>query len=443
MLYCANCAKSGKSWFTTEEAKEYRKLRIKNYELRKKEIDNSKLKIENSAAEAAGWYPVAIENLPVELPFIKDYKPLGIHSASSGQAAKAPLANHPEFYETTCPECGGPARRETDVSDNFLDSAWYFFRYIATEKENEAFDRERVEKWLPVTMYIGGAEHSVLHLLYSRFVTMFFYDQGLIDFDEPYKRFYAHGLLIKEGTKMSKSKGNVIIPDEYIRKFGADTLRTYLMFLGPFNQGGDFYDSAMEGMYRFLKRVWRLLSENSVGGVLRSETATPVKQATSAKGLRSPHALRMMHKTIKKVTEDLENLRYNTAIAALMEWYNFLASQKEVSQEEKEVFTKLLSPFAPHMTEELWEAYGNNYSVHSGGWPTYDPSYLQEDEVTIVVQINGKVRETLQMQQATSKKQEEVEEKAKESEKIRKYLQGKTVKKVIFVGGKIINFVLS
>ncbi len=277
MIFCEACAEKGSSWFDTDEAKARLKIKDLGFKSDKKDLKSSIL---NLKSDMAGWYPE--ENLPVELPYIKDFKPLG--------TGKAPLASHPEFYETTCPGCGGKARRETDVSDTFLDSAWYFLRYLTTDLHHVPFpmSSEKAEKfkgatkdevgkaekrksWVPVTMYIGGAEHSVLHLLYARFITMALCDMGYVDFEEPFVRFYAHGLIIKDGAKMSKSRGNIINPDDYIRKYGADTLRTYLLFLGPFDQGGDFRDSGIEGMNRFLKRVWKLFCE----GESRQRRASP------------------------------------------------------------------------------------------------------------------------------------------------------------------------
>jgi len=376
--------------------------------------------------ESCGWQPVPEKDLPVELPFIKDYKPLG--------TGKSPLANHPEFYKTKCPKCQGDAKRETDVSDTFLDSAWYFLRYASTDIESTAFDRERVKKWLPVNMYIGGAEHSVLHLLYSRFMTMALKDLGLISFEEPFTKFRAHGLIIRNGAKMSKSKGNIVVPDLYIKKFGADTLRTYLMFMGPFSQGGDFRDTGTEGMFRFLNRIWRLISEAAI--------STGKNQRISADNQRK--SLQLMHKTIKKVTEDIEKLSYNTAIAALMEWYNFLSQQKSISKEEIEVFVKLLAPFAPHISEELYfmiNADKNWQSVHLSAWPKFDPKFLVKNELIIVVQVNGKLRGNIIIDPTTSKNKTKVEELARKESNVQNYLKGKDIKKVIYVEGKVVNFV--
>jgi leucyl-tRNA synthetase len=365
--------------------------------------------------QKCGWQPVSEDQLPVELPYIEDYKPLG--------TGNAPLASHPEFYKTKCPKCGGEARRETDVSDTFLDSAWYFLRYVSTDMETAAFDRERVKKWLPVNMYIGGAEHSVLHLLYSRFITMVLKDLGFINFEEPFTRFRAHGLIVKDGAKMSKSKGNVVVPDAYIKKFGADTLRAYLMFMGPFSQGGDFRDTGIEGMHKFLKRVWTLFMSGPVGNS------------------SGPAGLQIMHRTIKKVTEDIEKLNYNTTIAALMEWYNFLSQQKSIGREEVEVFVKLIAPFAPHLSEEIYRALGNKTSINVSAWPVYDQKFLVKEEVMIVVQVNGKLRGSIIVSPETVKNKTEIERLARVNENVKSNLQGKTVKRVIYVEGKVINFV--
>jgi leucyl-tRNA synthetase len=417
MIYCEACAKENISWFDTKETGK-----------RKKEKDFQ--------SEDAGWYPVPDEDLPVKLPYIKNFKPLG--------TGKAPLANHPEFYETVCPHCGGKATRETDVSDTFLDSAWYFLRYLATDLKNVPFPmpKEMAEKfsnatkseiesadkrraWLPVTSYIGGAEHSVLHLLYARFLTMTLKDMGYVDFEEPFSRFYAHGLIIKDGAKMSKSKGNIINPDEYIHKYGADTLRTYLLFLGPFNQGGDFRDSGIDGMNRFLKRVWKLFEDSEITEFTLTD-----------------ERLKMMHETIKGATEDMENLRFNTTIAKLMTYYNFLSKQDSLSRQEVEAYIKMLAPFAPHMTEEIWADLGNKFSIHISDWPTFDEKYLKKENVTIAVQVNGKLRGTLVVPVADKANQSLLEKKAREDEHVSKFLTDK-VRKVILVPGKILNFVVA
>jgi leucyl-tRNA synthetase len=427
LVFCENCARR-----TDDKG-----LMIKD-EFNKGEMENP------------GWITVPEKDLPVELPFIKDYKPMG--------TGVAPLANHPEFYETTCPKCGGEAKRETDVSDTFLDSSWYFLKYVSTDMDNIAFDGERIKKWLPVNMYIGGAEHSVLHLLYSRFITMALHDLGKISFEEPFVKFRAHGLIVKDGAKMSKSKGNVVVPDEYIRKFGADTLRTYLMFMGPFSQGGDFRDTGIEGMHRFLRRFWTL-AQKSI-----SNFQFPISNSNESR--------RMMHNAIRRVTEDIFNLSYNTAIAALMEWYNFLSQQKSVSKEEVETFLKLIAPFAPHLSEELYQLLSDSAgpvksnpsrqgshsfhavgspssfatrrfaSIHLEKWPEFDPKYLVKSEVTIVVQVNGKLRGNMVVDLETAKDKIRIENLARADSNVAKHLESKEIKKVIYIQGKVLNFVV-
>lgn len=416
MIFCESCAKNNKSWFTTVKAKEHKTLFSRP---------------ETMQTQSAGWYPE--ETLPVKLPYIEDYKPLGTNAS--------PLANHPDFYTVMCPECGSDAKRETDVSDNFLDSSWYFLRYLATDlssipfpmettiegetKEDEEKGKKRTQ-WLPVSIYSGGAEHAVLHLLYTRFLYKVLTDLGYTSGDEPFPKFYAHGLIIKDGAKMSKSKGNVIIPDDYIRKYGADTLRSYLMFLGPFNQGGDFRDSGIEGMNRFLKRVWVLVASQSEFSTKDDSTATTA-----------------IHEAIKGVTEDIEEFRYNTSIAKIMTLYNVLSKKESITSGEAKVLLQLLAPFAPHMTEELWERIGEKGSIHKSSWPTFDPQALVKESVTIAVMVNGKLRDTLEVSIDESKTQEKIEAMARASEKVIKHVTGMAIKNVIYVPGKILNFVVA
>lgn len=462
MVYCGNCAKKGISWFDTDEAKKQSKgMGISND---KSQISN-KQKIGNSSEAMSGWFPVSDKELPVKLPYIEDFKPIG--------TGASPLGNHPEFYEVTCPECGAAAKRETDVSDTFLDSSWYFLRYLATDRddmpfpskalisensENSASQKIRASdsqksrisessessgivnrlRFLPVTMYIGGAEHSVLHLLYARFITMFIKDLGLISFEEPFSKFFAHGLIIKDGAKMSKSKGNVVGPDLYIKKFGADTLRMYLHFLAPFSQEGDFRDSGIEGMNRFLKKVWKLFSD--------------VQESKSEKAQISSEGLKMMHETIKNVTVEMENLRFNTSIAHLMSYYNFLAKQESVSRGEAEAYLKMLAPFAPYMTEELWQELqsqieqkrkrANFASIHTQPWPEFDEQFIVSDTVTIPVQVNGKLRSTLSIASDQVGDKEAIEKMAKNDEKVAVFIKGKSIKKFIYIPGKVVNFVI-
>src|SRR6266849_1476769 len=283
--------------------------------------------------EKCGIVPVPEKDLPVELPLIDDFRP--------DDTGVSPLARHEEWYFVKCPQCGGQARRERDVSDTFLDSAWYHLRYPSTEFHDRPFDPARTKKWLPVSSYIGGNEHAVLHLLYARFICMVLFDLGQLHFDSPYPKFRAHGLIVKDGAKMSKSRGNVVVPDTYIQQWGADTFRMYLMFLGPFQEGGDFRDSGIVGQRRFLEKVWAMTHE-----------------AAAAKDVSAPELQQKLHRTIRKVTADTEALQYNTAIAAMMEYVNEL-KHGTASRELIEPLVIMLAPYAPHIAEELWSALGN------------------------------------------------------------------------------------
>src|SRR3990167_4993144 len=400
------------------------------------------------ASGGQGWQAVPEEDLPVILPYIKNFKPLGIHSRhsaelsrspSSGQAGEAPLAQDKEFVNTKCPNCDGPAKRETDVCDTFLDSSWYYLRYPSSTFNTVPFDEKLTEKWLPVNMYIGGAEHSVLHLLYARFITKALFDLKFLSFDEPFPKFRAHGLLIKEGSKMSKSKGNIVNPDDYIMKFGADILRCYLMFSGPFEQGGDFRDSGIEGMERFIKRVGRLMNYQ----LCRKDAKKFGHSAELSRSLRNKSLDRAMNRAIKEITEDIENLRYNTAIAHIMEFVNELNKEKDkLDNIYLENLTLLLAPFAPFYSEEWWSMLEKSFSVHSQSWPEYDPEKVVFDMVVVAVQINGKIRDTIEVENSKVKDQKHVEDEVKKSLKVQKYLEGSGIKKVIYVEGKIINFVI-
>lgn len=362
-----------------------------------------------------GIVPVPEKDLPVLLPFAKNFRPEG--------TGKSPLASIERFVKIKCPKCKGQAERETDVSDTFLDSSWYYIRYPSVGINNKPFDRVLTKKWLPVNAYIGGQEHAVLHLLYSRFITMALNDLGFIDFDEPFTKFRAHGLITKAGAKMSKSKGNVVNPDDYYQKYGADTLRMYLMFLGPFEQGGDWQDQGITGIVRFLNKVWELKS-----------------QITNSKSQINPKLQILIHKTIKKVTEDLESLNYNTAISALMILVNGISKEPKIPTTNYKLLLLMLAPFAPYITEELWRQLGNKYSVHNQPWPKYNPRLIKEEKITLIVQINGKVRDKIEAEAGIS------EVKAKKltlaSKKVKQWVDGKEIKKVIFVPNKLINLVI-
>jgi leucyl-tRNA synthetase len=348
------------------------------------------------------------------------------------------LAQLEDWVKVSCPRCGGPARRETDVSDTFLDSAWYFFRYPSVSFDDRPFDKKLTSKWLPVEMYIGGPEHTVLHLMYSRFITMAFKDFGLIDFEEPYKKFYAHGFITKDGAKMSKSKGNVVVPDEYIKAYGADTLRMYLMFMGPFDRGGDFSDAGIEGITRFLKKVWNLVQSQDVAATHASPVATPTAVGAN----------RHLHRLIKKVGEDIENMKFNTAIAAMMEFLNDVVANfsSRLSTEEWGVFLRLLAPFAPHITEELWQClsgdvvanFSSRSSIHLQPWPNFDSKLLEEEEVTIIVQVDGKVRGRLEVKKGIARAK--LRKLAEQQPNVTKFISERAVKKAYVVDDRLINF---
>ncbi len=364
--------------------------------------------------------PVAVpeEDLPVILPRVEDFKP--------DAGGVSPLARVEEWYQTTCPECGADARRETDVSDTFLDSAWYFLRYPSTDRDDVPYDPEITRKWLPVDCYIGGNEHAVLHLLYARFLTAALKDLGHLDFEEPFTKFRAHGLIIREGAKMSKSKGNVIIPDSIIEEFGADTFRTYLMFLGPFEEGGDYRDEGIHGPFGFLKRLW--------------ETVVPTDQLR--KGPPEPEIEQKLHQTIAQVTEQLGDLQYNTSIAAMMEYLNAVRSGGRVAaRSEVEPLAVMVAPFAPHLAEELWQRLGHEGSVFDGErWPVYDPAKAREETVTIAVQVNGKVRSTVEAPAGTG--EDEVLAMARADQNVSRYLDGQDLRRVIFVPDRLLNLVI-
>ncbi len=367
--------------------------------------------------DTCGTIPVPEDQLPVLLPDVEDWKPTGTGSS--------PLAAIPSFVNTTCPTCGGSARRETDVSDNFLDSAWYFLRYPSTEFDDRPFDAELTAKWLPVDMYIGGREHSVLHLMYTRFITMALHDLGHLPFDEPFKHFRAHGTITKDGAKISKSRGNIINPDEYIDTWGTDTVRTYLMFMGPYDQGGDFSDRGISGVRRFLNRVWNLVVKHA--DRLSRETAPATYR-------------RRLHQAIQSVTEDIRELGYNTAIAALMEYMSSIQQRDELYTEEVQGLLLLLAPFAPHIAEELWERIGRPYSIHQQEWPPVDAAMLKRATETIAIQINGRTRATVEL--PTDAGQEEAVEAARQVETIQRYLNSSAIQRVVYVRGRIINLVI-
>jgi len=370
--------------------------------------------------EKCGPLPVPEEDLPVVLPRLEDFKP--------DDSGVSPLARMEEWYKTKCPQCGREARRETDVSDTFLDSSWYFLRYPSTDRNDTPMDPEITKRWLPVDCYIGGEEHAVLHLLYARFITMALKDMGHLDFEEPFSKFRKHGLIIREGAKMSKSKGNVIVPDPIIEEFGADTFRLYLMFLGPFPEGGDYRDEGIQGPYGFLHRLF----DTVVSAIASDERDRPP----------DPQVEQKLHKTIKQLSEQLPNLQYNTAIAAMMEYLNTVRSGgRQAVLAEVEPLVALVAPFAPHLAEELWERLDHSGSIFEGAnWPAFDPNKAAEETVKIAVQVNGKLRGAVEAPAGTG--QEEAEALARAQDNVTRHLDGLTVRRVIFVPNRLLNFVV-
>jgi leucyl-tRNA synthetase len=364
-----------------------------------------------------GAVRVPEKDLPVLLPLIDDFMP--------DDTGVSPLARHEEWYFAPCPVCGKRGRRETDVSDTFLDSSWYYMRYPSTELDDRPFDPARTRKWLPVTSYIGGNEHAVLHLLYSRFITMVLHDLGLLHFEEPFRKFRAHGLIVKDGAKMSKSRGNVVIPDEYIAKWGADTFRMYLMFLGPFQEGGDFRDEGISGPRRFLEKVWTL-----VGDAVRAAPEDETRHNVLVK----------YHQTVKRVTEGMEQLHYNTSIAALMEFVNTLREVGCVQRHMVEGLVLMLAPFAPHFAEESWERLGHKTSIFDTRWPEWDQALVLEDQVEVVIQVGGKTRGRVSVPRDAE--QNAVVAAAQEDAAVRRFTEGKELRKVVYVPNRLLNLVV-
>jgi len=310
------------------------------------------------------------------------------------------------------------------VSDTFLDSSWYFLRYPSSDVSERPWDPQRTKTWLPVSTYIGGNEHAVLHLLYSRFITMVLRELGHVDFEEPFPKLRAHGLIIKDGAKMSKSRGNVVVPDAFIQKWGADTFRMYLMFLGPFREGGDFRDEGITGVRRFLDKVWALVHD---AGQAQQQPLTAAVE-------------RKLHQTILKVTTDTESLDYNTAIAAMMEYVNLLREEGGAQRAAAEPLVVMLAPFAPHIAEELWAHLGHATSVFRAAWPVYDERRAASGEVEIVVQVNGKVRGRLTVARGAT--EPDVLARALGDDAVRRFIDGMPMKKTIFVPDRLLNLVV-
>jgi leucyl-tRNA synthetase len=364
--------------------------------------------------DQCGPQAVPEKDLPVVLPDIPDFRP--------DDTGVSPLARLETWHIVACPKCGGAGRRETDVSDTFLDSAWYFLRYPSADRDDVPFDAKMTKKWLPVHSYIGGNEHAVLHLMYSRFITMVLNDMGHLHFEEPFTKFRAHGHIIRDGAKMSKTKGNIVNPDQYFEQWGADSFRMYLMFLGPFQEGGDFRDAGISGVRSFLNRLWLAVADAKHDG--------------------SPDAdvVRKLHQTIRKVGEDTARLSYNTAIAAMMEYMNAVRKDDRSPHiDEVRPLVQLVAPYAPHIAEELWERLGSVDSVMDSGWPAFDAALAREDFIQMAVQVNGKLRGTISVPREID--QEAALAAALAEPQVAKFVIS-SPRKVVFVPGRLLNLVV-
>jgi leucyl-tRNA synthetase len=385
-----------------------------------------------------GIVPVPADQLPVELPKVEHYEPT--------DTGESPLAAMTDWVNVKCPKCGGPAKRETDTMPNWAGSSWYFLRY-ADPKNDQAFaDRAKLDMWSPVTLYNGGMEHTTLHLLYSRFWHKFLYDQGLVPAPEPYAARRSHGMILApDSHKMSKSRGNVINPDDVIKHYGADALRIYEMFMGPFEDATSWSDERLGGISRFLVRIWKLAQE-----LHDAHNHTPSGQPVEEDAF-STAVDRSTHKTLKKVHGDIESMAFNTMVSALMEHLNYLTSADVKAKLLQPQYAALawrtlrtlilmIAPAAPHVAEELWHQIGEEGSVHAAAWPKYDPKLIQDDLVELAVQVNGKLRGTITVPVDAS--EDELKELAAAQESVAKYLDGQTIAKTIVVPRKIVNFVV-
>ncbi|NLN14843.1 MAG: leucine--tRNA ligase [Tissierellia bacterium] len=362
-----------------------------------------------------GWVPVPEEELPVLLPDVENYEPT--------DTGESPLAKIEEWVNTTCPKCGKPAKRETDTMPNWAGSSWYFLRYCDPHNDEEFASKEALEYWMNVDWYNGGMEHTTLHLLYSRFWHKFLYDIGLVPTPEPYQKRTSHGMILGDNNeKMSKSRGNVVNPDDIVRDYGADTLRTYEMFIGDFEKSAPWSENGVKGCRRFLERVWRLQEIVVDGDEYTKELESSI------------------HKTIKKVSEDFDTLKFNTGIAALMSLANEFYDHGSITKKDLETFLILLNPVAPHITEEIWQEVGLGGYLHESTWPGYDEAKTKDQVIELPVQVNGKLRATIQVD--VEAEQDDVREMALGDENVKKYIEGKNIVKEIYVKGKIYNIVV-
>jgi leucyl-tRNA synthetase len=371
--------------------------------------------------QKCGVVPVPEKDLPVMLPKVKNYQPT--------ENGESPLANIKKWVEVKCPKCKSDAKRETDTMPNWAGSSWYYLRYMDPKNNKNFADQKSLKYWNQVDWYNGGMEHTTLHLLYSRFWHKFLYDLKLVPTKEPYKKRTSHGMILaKGGEKMSKSKGNVINPDEIVKTYGADTLRVYEMFMGPFDQASEWDTNSIIGCRRFVERVWRLKEK------------CKNKKSKLKNTSQNPKIESLINKTIKKVSENIESMKFNTAISSLMICLNEMEKEEEILKSDFEKFILLLSPFAPHITSELWQILGNKKDIVLSAWPKYDPNKIQEDEVKIGVQINGKVRGDITV--SVEEDESTAIEKAKQNPDISKWIEGKEIKKVIYIRGKILNILV-
>ena len=373
-----------------------------------------------------GIVPVPDKNLPVKLPPLKNFKPVA--------GGKSPLARVKNFINTRCPKCKGKATRETDTMDTFIDSSWYFLRYADPKNKKQFANRQKLNSWLPVNMYIGGAEHAVLHLLYSRFFVKALEKLGYLEFNEPFIALRHQGTILGvDGQKMSKSKGNVIDPDDLVKKYGADTVRMYLCFMGEYSQGGSWNSTGILGIKRFLDRIFTKITN--------PKSQIPNKsQSRNTKTQTNPNEIeRLFHQTIKKVGDDIENLHFNTAISALMIIFNMI-EKTTISKNTTEIFLKLLAPFTPHFSEELWYVLGNRTSIHLELWPKYNPELIKEVDYDLIIQVNGRLRDRIRILKRLERP--EIEKLVLTRDIVKKYIEGKEIKKIVFVPNRLINIVL-
>jgi leucyl-tRNA synthetase len=364
--------------------------------------------------QKCGSVPVPEKDLPVKLPNIKDFKPAG--------EGKSPLAKSKKFVEVKCPVCGGKAERETDTMDTFVCSSWYFLRYTDSKNKKAFASKKQLEKWLPVDLYVGGAEHACLHLLYSRFFVKALKDLGYLSFEEPFSNLFCQGTVYYQGAKMSKSKGNVITPDVLIKKYGADTMRLYELFMGPADQATEWSDKGVKGCHRFLNKVWSLQEKTS-----REE--------------KNGNLEKLVHQTVKKVTEDIDSFRFNTAVSSLMILANEMEKEKSVPLESYKTMVKLASPMVPHISEEIWSRLGGKKSIFFEKWPEYNRSFIKKETFELIIQVNGKVRDRMEVKSGTT--EEKIRELTLRREKVKKWIERKEIKRIIFVPGKLINLVIS